>query len=413
MKRKLLVFAVSSLLVIVLAVTFFGCTGGIASAEISADFTRKATESGSVTDEFVSSTVDFSLKMFKETITKDKANDLASPLSALICLAMLCNGADGETKAQMEKAFGLDIGTLNTCIYAFTSSLQSEEGTVRIADSIWMSDSDSLHVKDEFLQTNADWYGAQVYTTPFDKSTVKDINNWCSEHTDGMIDKIIDSLDKNTVMCLINALTFDADWNSPYGNSVKKEFNNYDGTKNTINALMSTEYNYLYNENTDGFVKQYAGNKYSFAALLPKEGMDIYDYAASLSGEKWLELWKAKERTSVKTMMPAFSYKNEIPLNDPLKRMGMTDMFEENADFSRLGTSDGGNIYCGEVKQKTFIEVTKAGTRAAAVTIAEPKATSAPVAGQTPTVYLDRPFVYAIVDNATGIPLFIGLITNL
>ena len=28
-------------------------------------------------------------------------------------------------------------------------------------------------------------------------------------------------------------------------------------------------------------------------------------------------------------------------------------------------------------------------------------------------VYLDRPFVYAIVDNATGLPLFVGVVTAL
>ena len=93
--------------------------------------------------------------------------------------------------------------------------------------------------------------------------------------------------------------------------------------------------------------------------------------------------------------------------------MGMTDMFNvSEADFSRLGESQTGNIYCSAVEQKTFIDVSRHGTKAAAVTWATMKCGSA-APMETYRVILDRPFVYAIVDNATGLPVFLGLVSHL
>ena len=82
-----------------------------------------------------------------------------------------------------------------------------------------------------------------------------------------------------------------------------------------------------------------------------------------------------------------------------------------NADFSRLGRSTNGNIYIGDVLHKTFIAVDELGTKAAAVTKVEMKATGALI--EKKKVYLDRPFVYMIVDNATNLPIFIGTLTEI
>lgn len=109
--------------------------------------------------------------------------------------------------------------------------------------------------------------------------------------------------------------------------------------------------------------------------------------------------------------MPGFTYTSSMNLNDTLKAMGMTDMFAENADFSKLGSSSLGGIYCSEVCQKVFIQVDRNGTKAAAVTWGGMKDMA--MEEEPPRVVLDRPFVYAIADNATGLPIFIGVVTNL
>ena len=88
----------------------------------------------------------------------------------------------------------------------------------------------------------------------------------------------------------------------------------------------------------------------------------------------------------------------------------MTDLFAPGiADLS--GINSVGRLYCAKIAQKTVIDVSRNGTKAAAVTWGDLKCESAPV-GQR-EVYLTRPFVFAIVDNATGVPLFLGAVTRL
>jgi serpin B len=90
--------------------------------------------------------------------------------------------------------------------------------------------------------------------------------------------------------------------------------------------------------------------------------------------------------------------------------MGMTDLF--SAGVSDLSGISEHPLYCDGVYQKTYIEVSRHGTRAAAITWGENKECSA-APEERLFVYLDRPFVYAIVDNQTGLPLFWGIVTEL
>jgi len=409
----------SILCLLLVGVLLFSCTScglRVSAAELSKGYERKTAEIGEITDTFKTAMADFSMSLFKGLVTKDSENDLISPLSAVICLAMIANGADGETKAQLEVAFGMDVDSLNQALYAYTSSLyRADDCKLNLADSIWLRDEENrLHVNEEFLQTNADWYDAQIYSAPFDDSTLKNINNWCKKYTDGMIEKMIDSIDANTVMYLINALTFDAEWATKYEKEDIKEgeFTNYNGTKNTVEMLSSTESIYLSASGVKGFAKNYAGNKYCIIGLLPNEETDIYDYITSLTGEQWMNLWNSRQTESVSVKMPEFTYSSSMNLNDTLKAMGMTDMFNrKNADFSKLGYSDIGNIYCSEVCQKTFIQVDRNGTKAAAITWGAMKGEGTAV--EQFSVILDRPFVYAVVDNATGLPVFIGVVSTL
>lgn len=413
--RGVLVSCLCLLLAVSTLISCSSCALGISASELSAGFNRTATEKGLVSDEFKAAMADFSMSLFKGIITKDSENDLVSPLSAIICLAMIANGADGDTRSQMEAVFGMDIATLNECLYAYTSSLYSSgDCKLNLADSIWFRDEKSgLHVNESFLQTNANWYDAQIYAAPFDDTTLKDINNWCKKHTGGMIEKMIDEIPADTVMYLINALSFDAKWEGKYekGDVQDGTFKNYDGTTASVKMLSSEEGVYLTGEGVIGFAKKYSGGAYSIVALLPDEGADIYEYIASLDGGLWMSLWESRQSTAVRVKMPEFTYSAKMKLNDTLSALGMTDMFSgDAADFSNLGYSEIGNIYCSSVEQKVFIQVDRHGTKAAAITWGNIKNESAPI---MPYVALDRPFVFAIADNATGLPLFVGAVTVL
>lgn len=424
MKKRILNEIVTSVLCITLAViTVLSCVScssavlpakAIEADELSAGYFRMTDESGTVSDDFKSEITDLSMTLFRKLVTNDKENDLVSPISAILCLAMLANGADGNTKKQIENVLGMDVDTLNECMYAYTSSLYSSDNcSVNIANSIWFRNNDNkLQISEDFLQTNADWYDAQIYSAPFNSSTVNDINNWCKEQTDGMIDNIIDRIDADTVMYLINALAFDAKWAYEYKSEDIKNgtFTCYDGTPKKVTMLNSIENVYISDDGVTGFVKDYKEGKYSFMALLPDKGTDIFDFVDTLDGDRWNSLLEKRENVFVDVKMPEFSYSAKMNLNEVLKDMGMTDMFTDNADFTKLGSYEGENLSCSQIDQKTYISVDSNGTKAAAVSWAISGCSGA-IADEY--VSLNRPFVYAIIDNASGIPLFVGVVTYL
>ncbi len=401
------------------AAALTGCTVSVKASELSADYTRTATEEGEVTDAFVAAMADFSLALTNTTLSRekaDKANHLISPLSAMICLSMLANGAEGETLAQMEAVLGMSVADLNTCLYAYTKGLYVGEGCkVSLADSIWYREGGNFTVREEFLQTCADWYEAQQYAAPFDEQTRRDINNWAKQYTDGMIDRILeDPIPVETVMYVVNALVFDAKWQEEYEKHqiTERTFTSLDGTEASVEMLHSDESTYLTAEGGQGFAKPYKGRAYSFVGLLPDEGVNVYDFAATLTGEAWVAMWQGRETAAVQVRIPEFSYDSFMELTPVLEEMGMVDLFDDKkADLSGIGTTTLLNLYCSGVYQKTYIEVNRNGTKAAAITWATNDEAAMPI--EPKYVYLDRPFVYAIVDNATGLPLFVGVVSEL
>ena len=418
--KKLLTLTLAVLMLAAIPAQMTSCALNVKASELSAGYTREATEVGKVTDEFKTAMADFSLALTNTTVSLEKegkANHLVSPLSALICLSMLANGAEGETLAQMEAVLGMPIDELNKALYAYTSSLYTgKDCKVSVADSIWYRDGDSFSVREEFLQSCADWYEAQQYAAPFDETTRKDINKWVDHYTDGMIDSILDDpIPAEAVMYVVNALVFDAKWEEEYEKKdiLTDTFTSLSGTESPVAMLRSEESRYLTVEGGFGVAKPYKGSAYCFVGLLPEEGTDIYAFAASLDGSDWTAMWQEQTRETVYTRIPEFTYASDMNLTASLKEMGMTHLFSsDTADLSGLGTSAMGNLYCDGVFQKTFIRVDRNGTKAAAVTWAVNKAESA--APMEPKyVYLDRPFVYAVVDTKTGLPLFVGVVTQL
>ncbi|MEA4847805.1 MAG: serpin family protein [Clostridiaceae bacterium] len=357
--------------------------------------------------------VDFSLDIFKKI--HEGENTLISPLSIISALSMTANGAEKETLSQMEEAFGTDVGSLNEYLYAYKSYLPTaDKYKVSLANSIWFKDKESFTVEKEFLQTNKNYYDAEVYKAPFDDSTKKDINVWVNEKTDGQIKKLLEEKPpEDAVMYLINALSFDAEWLNIYEDtSVREgEFTTEDGDKKTVDFMYSTEYSYMEIPNAIGFSKPYADNKYSFVALLPDEGLAVSDFIASMDGKTLIDTIKSQSDEQVYASMPKFSFEYSKELSGILKELGIKDAFDANlADFSSLGQSSEENVFISRVIHKTKIEVDERGTKAGAVTAVEMAAGAAPA--EPKTVNLNRPFFFMIVDNEFSMPIFMGALSN-
>lgn len=419
--KKMLAVFMSVLSLAACILPFSGCgktVGKVHNKGVKSGAVRDLTEgisknesaSKAPDDEFKAAASSFAAELFKDNYSKGKTT-LVSPLSVLTALALVQNGAQGNTLAQLEQALGgLDRDTLNAYMRAYCDFL-TESDELKIANSVW-TDS-SAEAKRAFLQKAVDSYSAQLFSAPLsDPKTVESINSWVKKNTVGMIPKIIEKADRYAVMMLVNAIAFDAKWETPYKRSdiEKFEFTSYSGSKKKTDFMCSTENIYLKDGGAVGFMKPYKNGRFAFAALLPDENTGIDDYVASLSGDKLMKIFlSAKHGNEVNVKMPKFRAEYSTQLIDTLKKMGVKDAFDsKTADFSSL--IENRDAYIATVVHKTFIEVDENGTRAAASTLvgADTMSLMEPY-----SVCLNRPFVYMIVDTETNLPLFIGVQTEI
>lgn len=360
-------------------------------------------------DTFINAQVDFAVNLFKKTVSVDKnKNVLISPLSATLALAMAFNGADGETKKEFERLMGnITVEQLNEYLYSYINNLDDSEIKLNIANSIWIKN--GFNVKEDFLKANKNYYNSEVFGADFNSDTVNDINKWASDNTDDMINKLLsdDDITKDTVMCLINALLFDADWENQYSHTdATQTFTNINGEKKTVQTLKCSAYTYYDNEKATGFKKNYANNNFSFVALLP-DG-NINDYVSNLNGKELLETLNNPQEVTANTQMPEFTYECNYDMINLLSPLGVVSAFDESkADFSKISN----DLYISKSIQKTKISVNEVGTKAAAVSTTF--MTKGFMSDREYEVVLDRPFIYMIVDNRTNLPIFIGAVMDI
>lgn len=362
--------------------------------------------------------LDFSIDFFKHQIEDDE-NTIVSPQSLYFALGMTINGVNGDTQQELINTLckGSDLQEFNDNISALIN--QTDTKTCNIANSIWLRDVQDLSLNSEFKKSSEEYFKSEIYTKKFDSKFVDTVNKWVSKNTDGMIDTILNEVpSEDTMMYLINAICFDAKWNDKYDDVQINEngkFTNSKGDIQDVVMLNSTEDTYLCDEQSTGFLKYYLGGKYAFMGILPNEDVSINDYMESLTGDSFINLYRSKisgNSVSVKVTIPEFKYTSEYLLNDTLKDMGISSAFDEfSADFSNMIDSNTYKLYMGKVIQKAYIQVDRNGTKASAITSISMNDATAML--ETYQVYLDRPFIYAIMDTDTELPIFMGVVNNI
>lgn len=404
-----------------LSVKQLQCTVKVKKADSDADSSAAAEPSGDISSKeaFVGQMAGFSMQLFQKSTAdgiKKGENVLISPQSAIAALAMTANGAANDTLKEMEQVIcgDMDIGDFNRYLSKYNRRLEKSKAVkFYSANSIWVRD--TIKIKKNFLNKNKKYYNADVFSSPFDADAVNKINEWVKTNTDGMIDKLLDEISGNMVMYLINAIAFEGSWMEQYEDYQVREneiFTNYQGKEQKVTMLCNSEDQYIKDDNAVGFVKPYKGGKYAFMAILPNKKVSVADYVSGLSGKKFLELYENRESRTVETEIPEFTYDYSKDLKNPLMEMGIKKAFSPQGDFT--GMEEKGLLYINRVLHKTFIRLDRYGTKAAAVTAVEMKCGSAaPGTEEIPTVYLDRPFIYAIIDTETGLPIFAGAVNTI
>ena len=390
--------------------------------------TIKAPES-EISEEQISALSVAGTKLFAQTVANEgeDKNILLSPISIALAFGMAENGAGGNTLTQIENTIngGTSIDEMNPLLSSLSQRMSSsQDAKWNVANSIWFKEDGTWEILPDFASKAKSWYGADLWGAPFDDSTLRDINNWVNNETKGMIPEILDRIPDDARMYLINALAFEAEWQNEYKETdilEEQDFNNADGSKTSVTMLFSNEGRYFTLNGGTGFIRDYKGGEYSFMGLLPEEGTDLDAYIADLanSGADISEAIRNIQYGDVVVKIPEFTSDYDVEMSKILKEMGMTDAFDgSTADFygmMRPFSDDDYAIWINRVLHKTHIEVDRKGTRAAAVTAIEVAVGCTSVEAYVPPIYviLDRPFIYGIIDNETGLPVFLGCVNQM
>lgn len=372
--------------------------------------------------EMMSSDQSFAFNLLANVYTEELADEdnsfMISPLSLSMALSMTMNGAEGETKSAIQETLklkGFTSDEINNYYKKLRVALLKTDPSTKlsIANSLWTNQ--NVLIKDEFVRKNNEFFNSSVRSVNFsDTKTVREINNWVSSNTNGLIEKVIDNTNPEDLMYLINAIYFKGIWTSEFNknNTHQKTFTFEDGATVNVDMMSQTDkFNYKEFDDLQLVELPYGNGAFSMLVLLPKGQKKILDIINSLSNSVyWSELQSGLSEFEVELYLPKFKTKYSKKLNNVLINMGMGLAFTNDADFSGMSDIPAKIDF---VKQDTYISVDEVGTEAAAVTTVGMVMTSIPEQPQKVIFNANKPFIYVIRENSTGSILFTGIVKKI
>lgn len=354
---------------------------------------------------------DFGLRLLEEVAKKgDKPNILISPISLQLCSALLLESAKGPERDEMKEALGLkdvpDAQLGELCQILTDALLSDPERPLRLANAVWLNREPPIQVEKAFADRIAKRYDGRIESSKGPSEALPAINAWVKDKTNGMIPKLLETLDPLEWVIMLNAVAFEARWQHEFdpANTKPMEFRTSD--ERGVQARMmsgSIKAQDAYEDDYDGVRMNYRGGMFSMVALLPRENSDPLELAKAVRETGVSEVLKTFRGSGVRVGFPKFKWVGDYQLNDPLQVLGIQEAFGR-LDMSPLSKELASGMFLSRALQRTYIEVDEKGTRAAAA-----KAMTGKKAGSPRSLIFNRPFLYAIVHNKTGAILFLGI----
>ena len=363
--------------------------------------------------QLVNSGNEFAFNLFRQARTEN-ANMVLSPISITYALGMLNNGAAGETQQQINQVLGFaDTGADG--VNAFCRKMLSDAPRldsltkVRIANTIYVNS--GYQLVPSFLECARSYYDAEPESRDFaDGKTMDVINQWASNHTKGMIKKVLDesTFNPDAVSYLLNAIYFKGSWTQPFDKSDTRE-EEFEGVNMSKQPIMHMNDTLSYTEDDfcQALTLPYGKGLYSMTVLLPKEGKRIGDVLQQLNADNWRHYVGGGDAI-VDVKLPRFESNTDVGLNDVMAQLGMPRAFTSFAEFPNFCDTP---TYIDMMKQVARIKVNEEGSEAAAVTVIGMY--TAYSGGELPalphvTFHATRPFLYIISEQSSGAIFFIG-----
>jgi serpin B len=366
-----------------------------------------------------------------QQLDKPGENLFFSPFSLMVVLGMTINGASGETHRQMVQALGYDPDqfdekAFNQQMRSLLDILKTAGDGVKLhrANGVWVDQ--SVEPNPDFLRTVLSYYDSQVFAADFvnnPRQAAGHINRWVSEQTNSMIDRLLapEDLHSLTAIVLVNALYFDGKWANPFmpENTWNEIFHLENGNTRRVPMMRDNDrYPYLRGDGFQAVCLPYRRDygqdapRFGFYLFVPDKGRTVAWLREQWTPENWAKWHNTFKETEGEVQMPRFRMEWSYPLNDALKALGMELPFDATrADFRRMtAESNQTPLFIQRVLQKATIELDEQGTRVAVATGEDAAAVVSSAPLEPFIIVADRPFLFAIVHEPTGIVLFLGIV---
>ena len=378
----------------------------------TSQFENKAentTSSYTEVDTDTNTDIDFSFEFLK--MENEEENIVYSPLSIKYALKMLSDGANGNTKTQIDRV----IGNANLTKY------NNIDNVLSLANALYLRDVYGRFVKDDYKNTLVNKYNAEIKYDGFENAN--NINKWIEDKTFGQIKNMVQDeivTNPDTQMLLINALAIDMAWKDEFEAEDTNGGTFYLIDGNTINATMmhkqtkSDNISYYKDDDITALamdLEEYEDEQMEFVAIMPNDNLS--DYIENFSTNDYENITDnltlaSESNEGLNITIPRFSFDYNLKLKQDLKNLGITDAFEPGSDFSNMADT---TLCVDEALHKSNIDFSEKGVKAAAATVIVMMEYAVAVSEDEPVeIKIDKPFMYFIRDKKTGEIWFVGTV---
>ncbi len=363
--------------------------------------------------EYLNSNNDFDINFLK--LESNKQNLIYSPLSIKYGLNLLNDGANGNTKKEIETV----IKDLSLTKY------DNIDNVLSLANCIYMKDDFTDSILDSYKNSIKQKYNAEINFDSF--KDAQNINNWIKEKTLGQIpnilnDKIVQN--PNLKLLLINSLAINMEWESPFESTETNGKPFYLENGNEIIATTMNKDYYSFNKTCSYYLdsnltavslklKKYNNNEFEFIAIMPNS--DLTNYIKNLNiddintiSSKCVPV--SETENGINISIPRFSFEYDLALKNDLKNIGINEAFSDSADLSNI-TGDN-NLFVGDALHKSNIDFSEEGVKASASTVMSILEKSAEFEDENKLIEINinRPFLFLIKDKLTNEIWFVGTV---
>lgn len=362
----------------------------------------------------------FALRLYKQLAEATPGNVLFSPVSISTTLALLSLGAQADTSTQILEGLGFNLTeTPRASIHQgfqsliHTLDLPSPKLELKVGNSLFLDK--QLKPRQHFLDNIRELYGAFAFSANFSDSatTGRHMNDYVRKQTYGQVVDCLQELPEDTLMVLLNYIFFKAKWKHPFHHyQTQKQASFFVDERTSLRVPMMHQkemHRFFYDQDMACTILQieYSGNALALL-ILPDPGK-MEQVEATLQPET-LRKWGQLLLPSLLDLhLPKFSISGTYNLEEILPHMGLTDIFNLEADLS--GIAEQLNKTISRVSHKVAMDMSERGTEAGAASgvLSQPQSLNTTSA---PHAHFNRPFLVLLWEVTTQSLLFLGKVVN-